>query len=140
MDIPNAFLGKATQPTNDEVATALGPSAPVWGELLDWLAKEKGVSDHDWKSSSPKYGWTLRVQLKKRNILYLSPCPGCFRVSLVLGDRAMAAARQTKLPKSIRQALDDAPHYAEGTGVRLIVRESKDLAAIRALATIKLEH
>jgi hypothetical protein len=56
MDIPNAFLGKATQPTNDEVATALGPSAPVWGELLDWLAKEKGVSDHDWKSSSPKYG------------------------------------------------------------------------------------
>jgi hypothetical protein len=36
--------------------------------------------------------------------------------------------------------LDEAPHYAEGTGVRLIVKAQKDLAAIKKLALIKLAN
>jgi hypothetical protein len=140
METPNAFIGKAVQPSSDEVSSALGLSGAAWQDLLDWLAKEKGVSDQEWSSVSPKYGWALRMKLKKRNIVYLSPCAGCFRVAFVLGDQAMAAARQSKLPKSVLKTLDEAPHYAEGTGVRLLVHSSKDLEAIRTLAAIKLAN
>jgi hypothetical protein len=140
VDTPNAFIGKPAQPTSDELSSVLGSSAAAWEELLDWLAKEKGVADQEWSSVSPKYRWALRMKLKKRNIVYLSPCAGCFRVAFVLGDRAMAAARQSKLPKSVLKALNEAPHYAEGTGIRLMVHTNKDLQAIRTLAAIKMAN
>jgi len=107
--------------------------------LLDWLA-EQDVTGQEWQSVSPKYGWGLRLKLKKRTIVYLGPCDGCFRVAFVLGDGAVAAARQSGLPKTALKLLDEAPHYAEGTGLRLIVKAQKDLAAIRKLALIKLAN
>jgi hypothetical protein len=139
METSNAFIGKTVQPTTDEVALALGRSASAWTALVNWLA-EQGVTEQEWKSSAAKYGWTLRLKLKKRTIVYLAPCAGCFRVSFVLGDRAVAAARGSDLPKAVLLALDEAPRYAEGTGLRLVVKGAKDLAAIRMLALIKLTN
>jgi len=140
MDIANAFVGRHDQPSPAETKAALGQTAPLWDELVTWLATEKGVTEQEWKSVSAKYGWALRLKLKKRTIAYLSPCAGCFRVSFVLGDRAVAAAHQCDLPKSVMKAIDDAPRYAEGTGVRLLVKAQKNLSGIRKLAAIKLEN
>ena len=139
MDTPNAFIGKTAPPTQNEIDTALGATADVWKQLLDWLA-EQAVADQEWKSSSPKYGWSLRLKLKKRTIVYLATCNGCFRAAFVLGDRAVAAARQSDLSKTTLKLLDEAPRYAEGTGVRLIVKATKDLASVRKLAAIKLAN
>ncbi len=139
MDIPNAFLNKAVEPTAEQLSAALGTTAEVWKQLVDWLM-EQGVADQEWKSVSPKYGWSLRLKLKKRTIVYLSPCDGCFRVAFALGDRAMAAARQSDLSKGVLKLLDEATRYAEGTGVRLLVKGTKDLAAVRKLAVIKLAN
>jgi hypothetical protein len=139
VDIPNAFLNKAVEPTAEEVSAALGTTAEVWKQLVDWLM-EQGVADREWKSVSPKYGWSMRLKSKKRTIVYLSPCDGCFRVAFVLGDKAMAAARQSDLSKGVLKLLDEATRYAEGTGVRLLVKGTKDLAAVRKLAVIKLAN
>jgi hypothetical protein len=78
--------------------------------------------------------------VKKRNIVYLGPCAGCFRVAFVLGDKAVAAARKSDLAKSTLKIIDEAPRYAEGTGVRLIVKAEKDLGAIKKLALIKMAN
>ena len=139
MDHPNAFIGQTTQPTPEQVSAALGESNEVWKTLLEWLA-EQGVSAEEWKSISPKYGWSLRPKLKKRTIVHLAPCNGCFRVVFILGDRAVAAARQSDLSKDVLKLLDEATRYAEGTGIRLVVRQKKDLAAVRKLALIKLAN
>ncbi|MGA3079821.1 MAG: DUF3788 domain-containing protein [Terracidiphilus sp.] len=139
METPNAFIGKTTLPTAEEVAASLGPSAELWKQLIDWFAGQQ-VTTQVWQSVSPKYGWALRLKLKKRTIVYLGPCNGCFRVSFVLGDRAVAAAREGGLSKSTLKILDEAPRYAEGTGLRLMVKAPKDLAAIRKLALIKLAN
>lgn len=135
----NAFIGRIAQPTADEISTALGSTATVWIELVGWLAKQ-GAVEQEWKSSSAKYGWSLLLKKKKRTILYIGPCDGCFRASLVLGDRAVAAARQSDLSSSALKLLDEAPRYAEGTGLRLIVKSLKDLPTIRKLALIKLAN
>jgi len=139
METPNAFIGKTTLPTAEELAAALGSTAEVWKQLLDWLA-EQGVANPEWNSYSPKTGWSVCLKFKKRNIVYLAPCNGCFRVAFVLGDKAVAAARQSGLSKSTLKLLDEAPRYPEGTGLRLIVKATKDLAAIRKLALIKLAN
>ncbi len=140
MDAPNAFIGKTTMPSHAELSATLGPTAVLWEELKDSLANEQGIKDQEWNSLKPKYGWMLLFKLKKRRIVYLGPCAGCFRVSFLLGDKAVAAARASRLPKRVLKLLDEAPHYPEGTGLRLLVKTARDLPAIRKLAQIKLAN
>jgi hypothetical protein len=140
MDHPNVFAGKSHPPTHEELSLALGSTLSLWNQLLDWFSTERGLSEREWRSSAPKYGWTLLLKLKKRRIAYLAPCANCFRVSLVLGDRAVAAARDAGLPKAVLKLLDEAPRYPEGTALRLMVNTARDLPAIRKLVRIKLEN
>ncbi len=139
MDVVNAFIGKTSKPTEQEIAAALGPSAPAWSEFVQWM-QEQGASTQEWKSDAAKYGWSLRLKRKDRNIVYLGPCNGCFRVSLVLGNRAMEAVRAARFSATVAQVIAGSPHYAEGTGIRLLVHEPRDLAPIRTLAAIKLAN
>lgn len=139
MDTPNAFIGHSAQPTPAEIASSLGDAAGLWKQIVDWVA-DQGAPEEEWKSISPKYGWSLRMKRKKRTILHLGPCNGCFRVVFILGDRAVAAARKSDLPRNVLEDLEQARRYVEGTGVRLIVRQEKDLAAVRKLVQIKLAN
>ena len=140
MEVINAFVGRTSPPTPEEVAASLGSSATVWNQFVKWMEREKGITNEEWKSDAPKYGWSLRLKRKDRTIVYLAPCDGCFRVAFVLGDHAIAAARQTRFPKKVAEAIAGAPHYGEGTGVRLIVKKPTDLPPIRLLAEIKLAN
>ncbi|MGA2351245.1 MAG: DUF3788 domain-containing protein [Terracidiphilus sp.] len=139
METTNAFIGKTARPTEAEVAAALGSTDALWNQLVDWIA-EQGAAIQEWNSYSPKAGWALKLKEKKRTIVYLAPCGGCFSAAFVLGDRAMAAARESDLSRSTLKLLDEAPRYAEGTGVRLMVKAAKDLASIRKLALIKMAN
>ncbi|MDR3742113.1 MAG: DUF3788 family protein [Terracidiphilus sp.] len=141
MDYTNAFVGSNTAPTRPEVAAALGPVASIWDDFIAWMASEKLVTDQEWKGIAvKKYGWSLRLRQKGRNIVYLGPGTGCFLVGFVLGGKAMIAAKQARVPKPVREVIATAPRYPEGYGLRLVVRTKRDLPAIRAIAAIKLEH
>ncbi len=141
VEVLNAFVGKTERPSAEEVAAALGPAAGLWNELVEWMAANLGVSTQEWKGICVrKYGWSLTLKLKKRTIVYLGPCIGCFRVAFSLGDKALQAAKHAKLPRKVLQALAEAPRYPEGTGLRLVVSKAADLAPIRKLAEIKLAH
>ncbi len=48
------------------------------------------------------------------------------------------AAHHSDLPTSILEAIDSAKKYAEGRGVRLEVRNAKDVTHIEKLAIIKM--
>ncbi len=140
MDLPNAFIGQVTPPSDRDLGAGLGSALAIWKELTAWL-NEKRIASGEWKSVSPmKYGWGLRPALKKRTILHLGPCEGCFRVSFILGDKAVEAARTSGLPKALLKEIAKAKRYAEGTAVRLMVRKHGDLAVVRKLVEIKLAH
>jgi Protein of unknown function (DUF3788) len=140
LELRNAFIGHPLQPTVQEVEAALGPASTAWQVLIDWLAREHGVTDQQWKSFSPKFGWSLQLKLKKRTIVHLGPCQGAFNAAFILGDRALAAAKTGKLPKAVLTRLKEARRYTEGTGLRLTIRKEGDLAVIRRLAEIKLAN
>ena len=78
-----------------------------------------------------------RVKLKKRASAHLSPGRGRFHFKLIFGDRTIAAVRSSNLPEAVLKALDEAPRYAEGTGLRFVVSKSQGLLAIRKLALVK---
>jgi hypothetical protein len=139
VESPNAFIGHPQQPSEPEILAALGPSADAWTQFIEWMAQEHCVTSQEWKSSNAtKYGWSLRLKQKARNIVYLAPCSRSFQVSFVLGNKAMDAARHSHLPRAVAAVLTNAPHYPEGWGVRLRVKGPKDLHSIRTLAEIKL--
>jgi Protein of unknown function (DUF3788) len=139
MEIQNAFVGKKEQPLPEEVAAALGPTTPLWIELIDWMATVAGVSTQEWSGIyAHKYGWNLKLKVKKRTIVYMGPCKGYFKVSFVLSDRAMVQAKGTEFSKKVQQALAEAPRYPEGYGLRVAVMKVADLAPVRKLAEIKL--
>ena len=66
---PNAFIGRTLPPTDDELSAQLGAARVLWDELLAQLA----LPIQEWHSYSPKAGWSLKLILKKRTILYLAP-------------------------------------------------------------------
>jgi hypothetical protein len=137
---PNAFIGKSQPPTADELTAALGDAKVLWDKLLGELADEHNLTVQEWNSYSPKAGWSLRLKLKDRNIVYLAPRTGCFLTSFVLGDKAVAAARQSGLPQSVIKTINEAKRYAEGTAVRIEMKKPKDIETIKQLAAIKLAH
>ncbi|MFP5236465.1 MAG: DUF3788 family protein [Acidobacteriota bacterium] len=137
-EIPNAFIGRATAPTRMELDQVLGDSALCWHQIVRELEHD-GITAEEWTGVYPnKYGWTFRLKQKARNILYLSPCQGCFRAAFILSDRALQAAQKAALPKPVKAALAHAPKYPEGNGVRLTIRTPDDLTSIRKLAAIKM--
>jgi hypothetical protein len=141
MDIPNAFIGKKEQPSAAELSAALGPSESVWAALIQQMTSDAGSLTQEWNGVCVnKYGWSLRLKQKSRNIVHLSPCSGCFRVAFALGQKAVDAAHQAHLPKAVDKALAEAPRYPEGTGLRLLVKRNADLPAIRKLAQIKIAN
>jgi hypothetical protein len=139
MEVSNAFVGRKIRPSEKDLAAKLGTAAEAWNELIAWL-QQQGIACDQWKSISPKYGWSLYPALRRRTILYLGPCQGCFRASFVLGDQAVAAAHTSGLPASLVKQIASARRFAEGTGVRLIVHSRDDLDLVRKLVTIKLQN
>ena len=133
---PNAFIGRTQAPTDDELSAELGAARALWDELITELA----LPIQEWNSYSPKAGWFVKLKLKKRTIVYLSPRRGNFQVSFILGPKAVEAARQAKLSKTLMKIIDEAPRYPEGTGVRLEIKARRDLAAVKKLAAIKLAN
>ncbi|MBI2510432.1 MAG: DUF3788 family protein [Opitutae bacterium] len=133
----NAFVNCPVPPTEAGVAVALGSAKFVWDEFRATLVREKIADSQVWKTHSPKWGWSLRMLKKKRTIVWLSPGRGEFAALFILGARAVAAARAAKLPRAVVAALDGAPKYPEGTGLRLVVKSPRSLRALRQLATIK---
>lgn len=141
MEPVNAFLGKAEKPTTVEVAKVLGATETLWANLIHWMAEELGVKEQEWKGIYVhKYGWSLRLKKKGRNIIYLSPCEGFFRASFVLGDKAMVKVKNDHFPAAVAKVIAEAPKYPEGTGIVLAVHSEKDLEPIRKLAAIKVAN
>jgi hypothetical protein len=137
---PNAFIDKPGKPTDEELASELGQAKTLWDRLLADLAGESDIATQEWNSYSRKAGWSLRLKHGKRTILYLSPSRGCFGVSFALGDRAVEAARHSRLPQRTLKIIDESKRYPEGMAVRIGVKSPRDLAIVKKLATIKLEN
>lgn len=122
---PNAFIGWKERPADADLARALGGAKPLWDGLIADLADRHGVAVQEWQSYSLKAGWALRLKRAKRTILWMAPCEGSFRVSFILGEKAVLAARQSGLSARALRGAD--PRHA--TAYRSSVSNSGAAAA-----------
>lgn len=136
----SAMTDRSRPPGPDDVRRVLGKAHAHWARLIERVAESIGPVEEVWKFASASTGWGLRLLRGQRVILYMTPQAGQFLVSFALGEKAVAAARETRLPAAVLAAIDEAPRYAEGRGVRLVVRDGKLLAALARVALAKHEN
>jgi hypothetical protein len=136
----SAFADKSKHPVDRELAKTLGSTFVLWNKLKMLIVAKFAPVSEEWGYSSQSIGWGLRLKQDKRAILYMTPCQGYFLASFALGEQAVQAAHASGLPPSILTAIDSATKYAEGRGVRLVVKTAKDVRNIETLAAIKMAN
>jgi hypothetical protein len=134
----SAFDDKTRPPHEDELAAVLGNKFSLWKDLQSRIAARFAPLAIDWGYASKSTGWGLRLKQEKRTVLYMTPCQGYFLASFALGEKAVKAAHEHKLPSEVLEVIDNAPRYAEGRGVRFEVRSAKDVRNVEKVAIIKM--
>lgn len=135
----SAFDDKSKPPQTADLAAILGKSLIHWNALKEILASRFSLTE-EWGYTSKSTGWGLRLRTEKRVVVYMTPCRGYFLASFALGEKAVAAARESGLPDSVLEIIDSAKKYAEGRGVRIEVRSSKDVRNVAKLAVAKMAN
>ena len=136
----SAFADKGHQPTQKDLRSVLGKAHTAWVRLIELVSDRIDPVAQVWGFSSASTGWGLRLKRNDRVILYMTPREDHFLVSFALGEKAVLAAHGHKLPKSVLKAIESAPKYAEGRGVRIEVRRAREVSALATLAEIKNYH
>jgi hypothetical protein len=136
----SVFDDKLNKPRAGELRKVLGRASAHWDDLKTHIAAEYAPLDETWNFAGANWGWSLRLKQKKRTVLYMTPRKGYFSVGFVLGEKAVRAAHGSNLPDSILTAIDGAKKYAEGRGVRLEIRNKKDLKITKELTAIKMAN
>jgi hypothetical protein len=109
-----AFPDEKRQPTESDLPGALGRAFSPLAKVLERLRAAHPDVAPEWKYS-PRSGWHLIYNRKKRRIFYLIPTCGDFRLSLILGDKAIAALQAGPCAKKMTALLKEAKRYPEGT-------------------------
>ncbi len=135
----SVFSDRAVEPTGRKMARTLGPRRVLWDVLIE--AVECSVADlrPSWSYYTKATGWILLLQRGKKTVCTLIPREAEFDVIFLLPERAVEAARATRLPRRVLEAIEDAKPSKLGRAFRVHVRREADLPAVRKLAAIKAE-
>lgn len=131
---------KASQPDDDLLARTLDRSYAALQALRKHIRETYGETSEEWKFYGRKYGWQLKTFLKKRNLFFIIPEEGSFRVVFIFGDRAVAEIEKSDVDKRLKDEVASAKKYAEGRGLTVPVGDPSPLPDIRTLLKIKLEN
>lgn len=136
----SALSDKSHEPNDQDLRDVLGKAYEPWTRLIAAVAERIDPISRVWGFTSKSTGWGLRLRHKERVILYMTPQLAQVLVSFALGEKAVAAAHRLKLPAALLKAIEAAPRYAEGRGLRLEVSSNDQVLPLVTLAQIKHEN
>jgi hypothetical protein len=101
-------------PSEDDLKNALGCLCPVLNEALSAVQAVHPRAVCDWKFS-PRAGWYQICSLERRRLFYIVPKRGAFRISMILGARAVTSLQLSLHSAQVTSMLRSAKRYPEGT-------------------------
>lgn len=136
----SVFSNKEIIPGDQALFMELKNTCDLWNSIRDYVQEKAPDSVEEWKYSGKKFGWSFRINDKKRVIVYLLPREAYFKVAFVFGQKATDAIVNSTISDTIKKELLSAKAYAEGRGIRIDVRDPDVLEDIRQLIGIKLAY
>lgn len=131
------FDNKAVVPDVQMVADALKDTYPYWEQLQSHVQANYPSITGEWKHYGKKAGWTYKLISKKRNLLFFIPLNGCFKLRIVLGEKAASRAQATAIPNEIKEAIRTAASHIEGRSIDIDIGHHEQLEAVEQLLKIK---
>lgn len=138
LDPAAAFPDANQAPVDAQLKPALGAAFQPLGEVFAAAAKLCPDATAAWQFSK-QAGWYRVALRKKRRLFYLVPKRGDFRLSLILGGKAIASLKDSPQSRAVVRLLKTAKRYPEGTAFEFNAT-SCDTALITAMLTAKLAH
>lgn len=124
---------------NDAMLThELGAAMDWFNQICVFIENNFGSLSREWRYYGQKSGWVLKLIHKKRNLLFVVPLHGSFKVVFTFGDKAFYAIMDGDAPGYIQKALLDATKYSEGRTIQLHMKSDEQLHPI--LELIKIKH
>lgn len=136
VDPAAAFPDQSSPPVDDDLKSALGAAFAPIAEVFAHVRIAFPPATAAWQYSG-QAGWYRVAILKKRRLFYLVPKRGDFRLSLILGRKAIAALEAGPHAREIAALLKTAKRYPEGTAFSFD-RTSCEPAVVAALLDAKL--
>src|SRR3989339_714231 len=136
----NIFTDKLHKPTEQDLSEKLGSSYKLWEEIKNSLNDEYGKLVEERKYYGQKYGWSLKLFYKKRNLFFFTVYEKHFRMGFTFGDKAVSAITESDLPDKIIEELKSAKKYVEGRGLRIEVKKRSDVKNIIKLVGFKINN
>jgi hypothetical protein len=134
------FDDKNKMPDDGMVAGALADTYPLWAELQSHVQSEYPNIAGEWKHYGKAAGWSYKLLSKKRNLLFFVPLDGCFRIRIVLGEKAVACAEAADLPDDIKDAIRAATLYTEGRSIDIDINHREQMETVEKLLRIKFDN
>jgi hypothetical protein len=134
----NQLNDKAKKPSDAALSETMGKAKKHWDTLIAWLSKEHPGLIQEWKFYGEKYGWQLKIFDKKRAILYMVPHQGYFMAALALKEKAIASLKESNLPASLIEEIENAKAVPEGKPARIEVTTKEQVEMVMKLVGIKL--
>lgn len=134
------FSNKELIPGDRDLSEKLGKTCDLWNSIRDYVQEKAPDSVEEWKYSGKKFGWSFRINDKKRVLIYLLPREAYFKAAFVFGQKATDTIVNSTISDTIKKELLSAKVYAEGRGIRIDVRDPEVLEDIRGLIEIKLAY
>ncbi len=136
----SVFSNKEIVPGDQDLSIELKDTYDLWNSIRESIRKKNPDSVEEWKYSGKKFGWSFRVNDKKRVIVYLLPREAYFKVAFVFGQKATDEIINSSISDAIKHELLSAKVFAEGRGIRIEVREPEILNDIMRLIEIKVAY
>lgn len=133
------FSEKNIMPNEILLKDALKDSYKLWQKIYKYVHSNYSDAIDKWNYTSAKYGWSFRINDKKRAIIYLLPRENYFKAAFVFGQKATDEIMKSKVNKSIKDELKSAKVYAEGRGIRIDVTDN-NINDVLKLIEIKLRN
>jgi hypothetical protein len=134
------FNNKLQQPTDEMLTSALGETKKILDDIISFIETEFGESSVEWKFYGAKIGWTLKVFNKKRNVFFVGPEDGYFKMAFIFGNKAYLKIINSNLPDYIKRLLTESKVYMEGRSLQLEIRNIADAMPLQELVKIKLSN
>lgn len=114
------------------------------GEALDWfrqictnIENNIGSLTIQWKYYGQQSGWIMKLIHQKRNLLFVVPLRGSFRVVFTFGDKAFNMILSSDVSEAVKQELLQVPRHTEGRTIQLAVLDEDQLDTVFKLLKIK---
>ena len=137
----SAFDDKGNTPNDGMVSDVLGETTQIWEELHAHVKNHYPNITGEWKHYGKAAGWTYKLISNRRNLLFFVPRTDCFRLRIVLGEKAAECAEtDNELPNDVKKSICAATPYIEGRSIDIDVNRREQVETIKRLLRIKYEN